>query len=223
MNNDPDNIIRFKPGKPGNKPPGPPLINLPPVTRAMVMVLIAVHLGLMIPGMPVDILIPQLAFIPLRYPNFLTGAGFDPALVWSPVTHMIVHSGWLHLGMNTAMLAAFGAGLEQEMGGRRFIHLSLLGGLIGALVHCLIFPTSGILMIGASGAISAQFAAILNVMQRQGRLPTGKYGIWPFAAFWVGISLFFAAMNGFAPGGIAWAAHIGGFAGGFLIVRRWMQ
>lgn len=215
------NILRFPKRHDEKGPTPPPLINLPPITKAMLMVLIAVHLGLMIPGLPVSTIISQLGFVPARYPAFFTGLGFDPAMIWSPLTHMIVHSGWMHLGMNAAMLAAFGAGLEQSIGAKRFIQLSVIGGLLGALTHFAIFPMVGNVMIGASGAISAQFAAILMVMQKQGRLPTGRYGIWPFAAFWVGISLFFAGMSGFSAGGIAWAAHLGGFVGGFIMMRKW--
>lgn len=215
MRNENDNIIDMK----RQKPPSPPLINLPPITKMMLGIILAVHLGLLIPGIPADVIISQLGFIPARYTVMMEQGIFDPAMLWSPITYMMAHSGWTHVLMNAAMLAAFGAGLERAMGARIFIEFTVLGGLFGALTQMLVFPTSQIVMIGASGAISAQFAAILLVMQAQGRLPTSQYGIWPFAGFWIGISLFFAGVDGFSAGGIAWAAHLGGFIGAMALLR----
>lgn len=214
-----DNVTQFKrPKRPANDYKGPPLINLPPVTKAMLGVLLVVHLAFMVPGIPVGVIIPQLAFIPARLTSLFAGQGLEPAVLWSPITYAIVHQGWTHLLMNMAMLAAFGTGLERVMHRNRYIELTLLGCLFGVVGQMLVYPNGTALMIGASGAISAQFAGILLVMQRQGCLPTGRYGIMPFALFWVLISVVFAAMSGFAEGGVAWAAHLGGFLGAFALL-----
>lgn len=213
-----NNVSPFR-KRPANDYKGPPLINLPPVTKVMLGVLLVVHVGLMIPGIPAGVIISQLGFVPARFTALLSGVGFDPAVLWSPVTYALVHQGWVHLLMNMAMMAAFGAGLERVMRPARYIELTLLGCLFGVVGQMVVYPMGTALMIGASGAISAQFAAILLVMQRQNRLPIGRYGILPFAAFWVGISVMFAAMNGFAEGGVAWAAHLGGFLGAMALLR----
>ena len=137
----------------------------------------------------------------------------------SPLTHMFLHSGWLHIGMNMAMLAAFGTGVEKVYGAQRFLAFYLLCGLCGVAVHLAFYHDSVSPMVGASGAISGLFAAVLIVLQRAGQLPNTKYGIMPFVALWIGISVVFAFMGGAAgAGNIAWTAHIGGFLGGFALM-----
>ena len=88
------------------------------------------------------------------------------------------------------------------------------------IVEMIIHPFSGFPVIGASGAESGLFAAILILLQRQGQLPTGKYGIWPFAAFWIILSVVLGFVGGQLMGGeIAWAAHLGGFIAGFALLK----
>lgn len=146
--------------------------------------------------------------------------GFDFNALISPVTYIFLHGGFMHIVMNAAMLMAFGAGIEQWMGSKRFLQFFFLCGLFAVAVETLIHPFSNTPVIGASGAESGLFAAILVLLQQQGRLPTGKYGIWPFAAFWIGLSVLFGLVGGTLAGGqIAWAAHLGGFIGGFVLLK----
>ena len=60
------------------------------------------------------------------YPPLLM-SGF----VWQVVTYMFLHGGWLHLLLNTLTLLLFGAGVEVEIGSRRFLRVFFLGGAIG--------------------------------------------------------------------------------------------
>ena len=61
----------------------------------------------------------------LHLPLLLSG------FVWQVVTYMFLHGGWLHLLVNLLTLLLFGAGLEIEIGSRRFLRVFLLGGALG--------------------------------------------------------------------------------------------
>lgn len=218
-----DNIITFK--KPEQTPPEhpshPPMLNLPPVTKYFLFGLILIHIF-------VHFLIPQsdTAAIMMTFgfvPSYWTGQDFlsPPALFWlSPVTYMLIHGNLMHLLMNGAMAMAFGAGVEKVMGAKRYIIFFILCGLLSLIPEIIINGASEYPMVGASGALSGLFAAILIILQRSHRLPAGRYGIWPIAGLWIGISIFFGLFgSGLAGGPIAWLAHIGGFLGGLALIR----
>ncbi|MCB9996411.1 MAG: rhomboid family intramembrane serine protease [Rhodospirillales bacterium] len=194
-----------------------PMINLPPVTKIMLIAIIGIHLALTLFTNEV-----QLYWVHEHFgfkPAYYTGdfPGWIALIV--PFTYMFLHGGWMHLGMNAAMLAAFGAGIEQWMGGKRMVILFIACGLAACLFHFILSPFSQQTMIGASGGISGLFAAVLIMLQSQGRLGAGRYGILPFAALWVGLSFVFGLLGGPDGSPIAWAAHIGGFFAGLVFIR----
>ena len=157
-------------------------------------------------------------------PTLWTGQGdygFDSYALISPITYIFLHGNWMHIAMNGAMLMAFGAGVEQWMGARKYLLFFILCGIAAVVVEVIINPFGVNPVIGASGALSGLFAAILVLLQSQGRLGAGKYGIWPFAAVWIGISVIFGLVGGALMGGvkIAWAAHLGGFIAGFCLLK----
>ena len=53
--------------------------------------------------------------------------------VWQVVTYLFLHGSWLHVTLNLLTVLLFGAGLEMEIGGRRFWTVFLVGGAIGGL------------------------------------------------------------------------------------------
>lgn len=217
-----NNIVDFKKPKKKqeDKPSHPPMINLPPITKYLLILIIAIHVGLFFVNDA------DKAFILLNFgfiPSIWTGQsayGFDLYALFSPLTYMFLHGTLMHIIMNSAMLMAFGAGVEQWMGSKKFLIFFILCGLCAVVVETIIHPFSTNPVIGASGAESGLFAAILILLQSQGRLPTGKYGIWPFAAFWIVLSLIMGLVGGVIMGGqIAWAAHLGGFIAGFGLLK----
>jgi len=217
-----NNIVDFKKPKkePENKPSHPPMINLPPVTKYLLLAIICIHVALMFTNEA------DKAYVFLNFgfiPSIWTGNnvhGFDVFALISPLTYIFLHGTWMHVVMNGAMLMAFGAGVEKWMGAKKFLIFFILCGIASVIVETIIHPFSTNPVIGASGAESGLFAAILILLQSQGRLPTGKYGIWPFAAMWIGISLVFGLIGGAMMGGqIAWAAHLGGFIAGFGLLK----
>ncbi len=197
--------------------PHEPMINLPPVTKWMAAAILVIH-ALTVFALD-DIgryeLYRMFGFIPASYtvefPDW-------PALI-GPFSYMLLHGSWLHVGMNAVMLTAFGAGVEKWMGGRRLLILFVACALAAALIHLLLSPFSETMMIGASGGVSGLFAAVLIMLQQQGRIPLGRYGIWPFAGLWIVISILFGMTGGPDGSAIAWAAHIGGFLAGLLFIK----
>lgn len=199
-----------------------PMINLPPVTKLMFATIFLVHLitqvFLSYPAQ-YDVMM-HLGFIPAEY------TGGMPFSIWSltsPFTYALLHGSWTHLLLNGLMLLAFGSGMERWIGGKRMVVFFILCSVTSAFVHLLFYPDSDSPVIGASGGLSGMFAAMLLLMRQSGAGMTGRYGIWPFVALWIGISVIFGMMQ--APGGgtVAWAAHIGGFLAGFAFLKPVMK
>lgn len=198
-----------------------PFLNVPPVTKYLVLIFITVF-GIQYFGpMAWDYWMMQnLGFVPAKF------SGLQPMEFWSyasPFTYSFLHGSWLHVIMNCLMLLAFGAGIERGLGAKEFLNIYLLGVIVGGVSQFLLDPSSQGVIVGASGGISGLFGAILVVMQRAGSLgPNAK--LLPFILLWVGISVFFGMFG--VPGesnDIAWLAHLGGFFAGLLYVKFWLK
>lgn len=194
-----------------------PMLNLPPVTKIMIAVMVGIHvlLAVLLDKPQLYSVFDTFGFTPANYTRDFPGW---PAFA-APFTYMLLHGNWLHIGMNSVMLLAFGAGVEKWMGGKRMLILFFACGLAAIAFHFALAPFSENPVIGASGGLSGMFAAVLVMLQQQGRLGTGRYGILPFAAFWIGIALVFGLLGGPDGSVIAWAAHIGGFLAGLLFIK----
>jgi rhomboid family protein len=141
-----------------------------------------------------------------------------PALIpqrpWTVVTYMFLHAGLLHLGFNMFALYFFGPRVEARLGGRQFLWLYFISGLVGALGSLIFTPRAPI--VGASGAI---FGVMLGYARYW---PTALMYIWgvvPIQARWFVIGMtalsLFGGFGGLQPG-VAHFAHLGGFLGGFV-------
>ena len=203
--------------------PGEAFINLPPVTKFMVLAFITIHILIQIAANPVQQyeIFTRLGFIPAYYTGALP---FSIWAVFAPLTYIFIHGSWGHLAMNSIMMTAFGTGMERLVGGRRMLVFFVLCSLGAAAFHLALNPFSEAPAIGASGGLSGMFAAILLLMQKNGMGGQGRYGIWPFVLLWVVISVLLGG-TGIAgeSGTIAWAAHIGGFLSGFIFLKPVMK
>lgn len=202
----------FVPASGGGPVGRQPVLNLPPMVQALLILIAATHLVRLL--LPDDVdwwVIFTFAFIPARYS--LPGA-FDWGAIVSPITHMLLHDGWLHLLVNMATLMAFGAGVERRIGGGRMLGFAIVCGLAGVAAHYLVYADSGTPVIGASGAISGLFGGVLRLMPGR-RAGQGLRGLLPIIVVWIGINVGFGltGMPG-AEGEIAWVAHLGGFIAG---------
>jgi membrane associated rhomboid family serine protease len=196
---------------------GEPIINMPIVTKWLLGVLIALYIltGFVLPPETADALIEKFGFIPSHF----NSSEFTLFALLTPVTYIFLHGSLMHISMNGFMLAAFGSGVEKWLGPKRMLLLFIGSGLFGSAAHYILNTNSGYPMIGASGGLSGLFAAAIIMLNRGQREMGGRFGILPFALLWIGLSIGFGMIG--IPGGgmVAWAAHVGGFLGGFAILK----
>jgi membrane associated rhomboid family serine protease len=194
-------------------------INLPPAILWLIGINVAVHLVRQLLSDSVDQqLVIEFGLVPA---NITGDQGSLLLSLISLITYQFLHGGWVHLGVNMISLAAFGAPVERLLGGRRFVLFYLSAGVVSAAVHVVFFPDSPDPVIGASGAISGVFGAVLMLMRQVGSLSS----LLPIAGIWIALNVFFGIFGG-TPGAsgepVAWAAHIGGFIYGLAAIRLFM-
>jgi membrane associated rhomboid family serine protease len=155
----------------------------------------------------------------------------NPWVLSTMVTSLFLHGGWLHLIGNMLYLAIFGDNVEGIMGHKRYLFFFLVCGLAANLAQILIAPASTIPGVGASGAIAGVLGAYLLSFPRA-RVFVGiplliymkvfavpailALGSWFVVQLLNGIAAI-AMTSETAMGGVAWWAHIGGFAAGLLL------
>jgi len=206
--------------------PGPPrgagqrAINLPPVLIWLIGINVAVQLvrELLSEAADSDIVL-QFGLVPAAYTS---SAGPDLlSLLIAPITYQFLHGGWLHLGINMITLAAFGVPVVRALGAGRFLLFYLSAGIVAGFVHVFFFPDSADPVVGASGAISGVFGAVLMLMRYVGSIQS----LLPIAGIWIALNVFFGVVGGTPGAGgdpVAWTAHIGGFVYGLAAIRLFM-
>jgi membrane associated rhomboid family serine protease len=144
-----------------------------------------------------------------------------PALIpgrpWTVVTYMFLHAGVWHLGFNMLALYFFGPRVEARLGGRQFLSLYGISGLVGALASLAFTPRAAI--VGASGAI---FGVMLGYARYWPRALIYIWGVVPIQARWFVIGMTALSLFGGFGGvqaGVAHFAHLGGFLGGFAYLQ----
>jgi membrane associated rhomboid family serine protease len=161
------------------------------------------------------------------------GAGRDlapqiPLPFWSTlVTSMFLHGGWAHIFGNMLYLWIFGDNLERLMGQARYAVFYLTCGVAAGLAHIAFNLASGVPSVGASGAISGILGGYMVAFPRNRVRVLIGYGVAAVPAvvmlgFWILIQ-FISGMGAMADteqtGGVAYMAHIGGFAAGLVLVK----
>jgi membrane associated rhomboid family serine protease len=166
-----------------------------------------------------DAFIGQWAFVPRR---FLANPGGDFLTLFSS---MFMHAGWIHLGGNMLYLWIFGDNVEDRFGHLQFLVFYLLCGLAATFAQLAFSLGSNIPNLGASGAIAGVLGSYLLMFpQQQVRVLLGR-GVVPVPALiviggWIVLQFFsgYASIANTADtGGVAYMAHIGGFAAGFAL------
>jgi membrane associated rhomboid family serine protease len=152
----------------------------------------------------------------------------DPAWV-TVFASMFMHGGWLHILFNMWFLWIFGNNVEDSMGSGKFLGFYLFSGIMAAAAQVVMAPNSQIPMIGASGAIGGVLGAYLVLFpgSRVVTLITTFIITTVDLPAWVVLGLWFvlqivsglAGMMGPESGGVAYAAHVGGFATGMILGR----
>lgn len=173
------------------------------------------------------------ALVPLR--DFVPLGEAPGLFAWARpyFTSMFMHGGILHLVANMWSLWIFGDNVEGALGSVRYVFFYLLCGLGAALTHVWLNPESGLPVVGASGAVAGVMGAYLVLFPRARihmftllifypiffDLPAFVFLIlWFVGQLIAGTGSFMASASGEEVGGIAFAAHIGGFLAGLVLL-----
>ncbi len=160
----------------------------------------------------------QILILPPPHPSWLT--------IFSA---MFMHAGLLHIGGNMLVLWIFGDNVEDALGKLRYLFFYLVCGVGAAIAQISIAPNSLIPTLGASGAIAGVMAAYLILYPRARVMSLIFLGIIGFfreiSAFWV-IAIWIvlqiipgvSSLDTTSAGGVAYFAHIGGFATGLVLI-----
>jgi membrane associated rhomboid family serine protease len=211
-----------------------PFVNVALIAANAVMWIVELGTGSMLPK-----LFQAAAVVPVLF----TGAdgrlgllevlttSLSPDLGLRVLLAMFMHGGWLHFLGNMLYLWIFGDNVEDRMGHGRYLAFYLLCGWTASYAHIWADPRSPVPSIGASGAIAGVLGAYfllypkarvvtllpLGLLTQLVEIPAVFFlGFWFLQQFLAG-TLSLAARTA-QTGGIAWWAHIGGFAAGVALV-----
>ena len=171
-------------------------------------------------------------------PAFLRVYGVVPADLRAPTlaSSMFLHGSWPHLIGNMWYLWIFGDNIEDRMGHARFLVFYLLCGIVAALAHVAMSPGSMVPTIGANGAIAGVMGAYFVLFPRSRVLTLVPLIVFVeiielpallLLGFWFAMQIFSAGIGAITEtgdsGGIAFVAHVAGFAAGaagVLVFRK---
>ena len=163
-------------------------------------------------------------------PARIAGPGDAPP-IWTLVTCMFLHGGWLHLLGNLWMLWIFGDNVEDRMGPGRFVAFYLLCGLLASTTEVAANPAASESILGASGAIAGVMGAYLAMFPRARIVMLVPLLFWPlyiavsafgFLVYWFVLQVISGSLDA-GTGGVAYAAHAGGFIAGLLLHRAFLR
>ena len=196
-------------------------LDLPPVTRNLLIANIAVYLLQQFMG--VDLLI-HFALWPLGPDQAGDGftVGFRP---WQLISYAFMHGGIWHLLFNMLALFMFGGTIEREFGGRDYTIYYFVCLIVAAVAQLLVmywFPNGFYPTLGASGAIFGLLLAFGMMYPHEKimlfPLPV-PIAAWLFVTGYAAIELYLGVTG--TQSGVAHFAHLGGMVGGYLLIQYW--
>ncbi len=175
----------------------------------------------------------QVSLDPYSQNYFMSTYGIIPAHfhLSTLFTTMFLHGGWMHLIGNMWFLWIYGDNIEDILGHEKYLLFYILCGLAAGAVHVVVNADSRVPTVGASGAIAGVMGAYLVKFPKAKILTLVPIFIFfttleiP-AVFILGYWFLLQFFNGWgsvghshlSEGGVAWFAHIGGFAAGALLI-----
>lgn len=213
-----------------------PLKNLNPrrAFPVMTLFLIAANVAVFIhqitlPPKAFDAFINTYGVIPSHIQMALAGRRYTLMDALYPLfTCMFVHGGFLHIIGNMWFLWIFGDNVEDEFGAVPYLFFYLFCGIVSGITQVAFSWGSHIPSVGASGAISGVLAAYVILFPRAKVLTlvpllffwfTARISAWVFIGIWFLLQFLsgLGSLGAINTGGVAWWAHVGGFAMGALI------
>ncbi|MEF2073633.1 rhomboid family intramembrane serine protease [Consotaella aegiceratis] len=217
----------------------PPAFNVPGVVLVLLAAFFLVQIVRSVLSPWADALVlMNFSFLPGCYDSVSEVCGLRTAGsgLWSPLSYAFLHGGWTHLLVNTVWMLAFGSPVARRLGVTRFLLICAAGAVAGAALFGLVNPTLVEPVVGASGIISALMGAACRFAFHPGARVGGRIEVDGrrlsvlesladrtvlfFILVFFGINLVVGtgvgSMFGGGEGQVAWEAHLGGFAFGFL-------
>lgn len=205
------------PSQPENATPAhEPLFNVPPMTFALTLLLIACFVAWHYTGDHVQEMLVHLVFIPAYF-------SAEPLhKIYTLFSYALLHFNWAHLIINGTGLLAFGSGIERMMGKRYVLGIFIGGAICGVLGYWALYPHSPVPLIGASAGISALFGALLPLIVKRPQIMMASI-LFIVVNIVLGLLGLPDDPMQRSSASIAWQAHIAGFLFGefltFGIIR----
>lgn len=179
-----------------------------------------------------DLLARQFGEVPAHLSAFLSGTSHYtlPQVIVPFFTSMFLHASWMHVLGNMWFLYIFGDNIEDYLGHFKYLVFYLLAGLLAMSTQVAIYPHSNVPTVGASGAIAGVLGAYFLLYPRA-RVLTWFFVFiiylpaWIVLGEWIVLQFFYGAATlsmqhaGKDVGGVAFWAHVGGFASGLVMVK----
>jgi membrane associated rhomboid family serine protease len=204
--------------QPDERPAREPVFNAP--WQAVAVTVLIVGGYALQTRLPVEAVENAYAFAP---------ANLVPGRWETVITAIFLHGSWAHALMNGAFALAFSTPLARLFGpkiegGLLFFAFYVLTGVLANLGFAALHPGSPAMVVGASGAVSALMGGSARLMGGRGRPgPILSKPVLSLGGAWLAINVLIALIGGsFLPGsgsaGVAWEAHLVGFAVGVLLI-----
>jgi len=207
-----------------------PTVHRPYVTIGLIVINVLIYLYMLpLSARGYQAFIYQFGLIPFEVVHLteLTPQISSPVLL-TPFSSMFLHGGFMHLAGNMLYLWIFGNNIEDFLGPVKFLFFYVLSGLAAAFLFVLFSPNSQIPLVGASGAIAGVMGAYIVLFPRA-RIMTLMFLFYfiriihvpasIILGFWFVYQLLMSGLSTGGGGGVAWLAHVGGFAFGYLFFR----
>lgn len=167
---------------------------------------------------------PEVALNPGKYANWVAipAVIFERGTWWTLLTASFFHASWLHLLGNLYFLYTFGDNVEDTLGSVRFVLLYVAAAVAGSGLQVLTQTDPNVASLGASDAIAGLMGAYFVLFPRVKvyivfffiRLRIAA--MW-YLGFWIALNLAQYLTGGGQSSGVAWMAHVGGFAAGVAL------
>jgi len=205
--------------------------NYPVVNTAIIVLNVLVFIVELSQGEGLHGFVNTYGLVPVRYSNPSISSDYTFGYqVFSFLSFMFLHGGFLHLLGNMWSLYIFGDNVEDRLGPFRYLLFYLVCGFASGVSHLVINWHSQMPTIGASGAIAGVMGAYM-ILYPKSRILTLIPIFFFFhlaeipAVFFLGIWFIFqflSAASTAGQAGIAWWAHIGGFIFGIIFLRLFL-